>query len=247
MAPETLPELKQIVGALLFGAGKPLTLKEMRACLKETAERYGAETKAFEEVTEADLEAIVSELGGDLERQKLGFHLQSHGGAFRFQSDPSCGKWLKQLLAIGQANRLSRPALETLSIIAYRQPITKAEIERVRGVNVDHMIRMLMEMQLVRLSGRSDLPGRPFLFGTTQNFLEHFGLKDLKDLSDLEPMLRVGAGDEKPSAAAPAQEAEAAGNSGATGDGAPEAPGGDATGEPPATTPSDAAGAGEPV
>jgi segregation and condensation protein B len=204
MGTEVLPELKQIVGALLFGAGKPLTLKEMRACLVETGERYGAETKAFEEVSEGDLEAVVKELAADLERQKLGFHLQEHGGAFRFQSDASCGKWLKQLLAIGQANRLSRPALETLSIIAYRQPITKAEIERVRGVNVDHMIRMLMEMQLVRISGRSDLPGRPFLFGTTQSFLEHFGLKDLKDLSDLEPMLRAGAAEDKQAGSSPA-------------------------------------------
>lgn len=198
MGSEALPELKQIVGSLLFGAGKPLTIKELRTCLVETAERYGEEAKAFEDVREADLEAVMSELGADLERHKLGFHLQAHGGAFRFQSDPACGKWLKQLLAIGQVNRLSRPALETLAIIAYRQPIAKAEIEKVRGVNVDHMIRMLMEMQLVKIAGRSDLPGRPFLFGTTQNFLEHFGLKELKDLSDLEPMLRVGAEESKP-------------------------------------------------
>jgi segregation and condensation protein B len=207
MGSEALPELRQIAGALLFGAGRPLTLKELRTCLVETAERYGEETKAFSEVTEADLEAAVSDLTRDLEAHKLGFHVQSHGGAYRFQSDAACGKWMKQLLAIGQMDRLSRPALETLAIIAYRQPITKAEIEKVRGVNVDHMIRMLMEMQLVRIAGRSDLPGRPFLFGTTQNFLEHFGLKDLKDLSDLEPMLRAGA-DEAKSAAAAARAAE---------------------------------------
>lgn len=202
MASDALPELKQIVGALLFGAGRPLTLKELRTCLVETAGRYGEETKAFADVREADIEAAMAEMAQDLESRKPGFHLQSHGGAFRFQSDPACGKWMKQLLAIGQMDRLSRPALETLAIIAYRQPITKAEIEKVRGVNVDHMIRMLMEMQLVRIAGRSDLPGRPFLFGTTQNFLEHFGLKDLKDLSDLEPMLKSGADETKQSSPA---------------------------------------------
>lgn len=205
MGSDALPELKQIVGALLFGAGRPLTLKELRTCLVETAERYGEETKAFADVREPDIEAAMAELAQDLETRKPGFHLQAHGGAYRFQSDPTCGKWMKQLLAIGQMDRLSRPALETLAIIAYRQPITKAEIEKVRGVNVDHMIRMLMEMQLVRIAGRSDLPGRPFLFGTTQNFLEHFGLKDLKDLSDLEPMLRSGA-DEARQAAPQASE-----------------------------------------
>jgi segregation and condensation protein B len=209
MGSEALPELKQIAGALLFGAGRPLTVKELRTCLVETAERYGEETKAFSEVTEADLEAAISDLARDMEAHKFGFHVQSHGGAYRFQSDANCGKWMKQLLAIGQMDRLSRPALETLAIIAYRQPITKAEIEKVRGVNVDHMIRMLMEMQLVRIAGRSDLPGRPFLLGTTQNFLEHFGLKDLKDLSDLEPMLRAGA-EEAKAGAQPAQAAEPA-------------------------------------
>jgi segregation and condensation protein B len=247
MGSEAMPELKQIVGALLFGAGKPLTLKELRVCLVETAERYGAETKAFEDVREGDLDAVLSELGGDIERQKLGFHLQSHGGAFRFQSDPVCGKWLKQLLAIGQANRLSRPALETLSIIAYRQPITKAEIERVRGVNVDHMIRMLMEMQLVRIAGRSDLPGRPFLFGTTQNFLEHFGLNDLKDLSDLEPMLRANAGEEKETAATPATPEPVGETANAEGVGAPaSATDGTFAGSPDAAPPSADSTGGEP-
>lgn len=238
MSSEAMPELKEIIGALLFGAGKPLTVKEIRTCLVETAEHYGAEAKAFEDVREGDLEPVLSELAGDLDRQKLGFHLQAHGGAFRFQSDAACGKWLKQLLAIGQANRLSRPALETLSIIAYRQPITKAEIERVRGVNVDHVIRMLMEMQLVRIAGRSDLPGRPFLFGTTQSFLEHFGLKDLKDLSDIEPMLRVGAAEEKDSGASPAAEA------GAPVDAAPPAGAGSENAAAPAPPPpsSDAGG-----
>jgi segregation and condensation protein B len=191
---DKLPELKEIVGALVFGAGRPLCARELHRCIAETARNLGGPMAIFAEVREADVCEALAQLDRDLGQARLGFHVREIGGNFRLQSDPACGVWLKEMLKIGPANRLSRPALETLSIIAYRQPITRAEIEKVRGVNVDHIIRMLMEMQLIRISGRSDLPGRPFLLGTTQTFLEHFGLKDLKDLGDLEPMLRLGGG-----------------------------------------------------
>jgi segregation and condensation protein B len=193
MTIDVVPELKQIAGTLLFGAARPLTAKDIRRCLQEVAAAHGKETAVFAEVKERDVAAALDELRQDLDRRRLGFHLQEVAGGYRFQTDPSCGVWLKHLLDIGQPNRLSRPSLETLAIIAYRQPVTKMDIERIRGVNVDHVIRMLMEMQLVKIVGRSELPGRPFLFGTTQMFLEHFGLKSLKDLSDIEPMLRMGS------------------------------------------------------
>jgi segregation and condensation protein B len=86
---------------------------------------------------------------------------------------------------------LSKPSLETLAIIAYRQPVSRAEIENVRGVSVDHVVRSLLEMQLVRIVGRSELPGRPFLYGTTQLFFEHFGLKSMDELNEIEPLLSV--------------------------------------------------------
>jgi segregation and condensation protein B len=192
---DKLPELKEIVGALVFGAGRPLGVRELHRCIAETARNAGGPMAVFAEVREADVREALAQLDRDVAQARLGFHVREIGGDFRLQSDPSCGAWLKEMLKIGPANRLSRPALETLSIIAYRQPITRAEIEKIRGVNVDHIIRMLMEMQLIRISGRSDLPGRPFLLGTTQTFLEHFGLKDLKDLGDLEPLLRPAGGE----------------------------------------------------
>lgn len=188
-----LLELKQIVGALIFGSKHPITVREIRKCLTDVADEEGGETAAFGEVVAKDIRDAIQSLGEDLARTKCGFMLREVGGGFRVQSDPVCGVWLKRLLNTGRPQRLSQPALETLAIIAYRQPVMKSTIEGVRGVGVDHMIKTLMELQLVRIVGRSDLPGRPFLYGTTQTFLEHFGLKNVKELDEIEPMLRQEA------------------------------------------------------
>ena len=184
-----LPELKQILGAMIFAADRSLSIKEMRSCLKAVAELHAGETSAFGKAKEDDIQAALAELQKELGEHKIGFFLGEVAGGFRFQSDPSCGKWLRQLLEAGSGRRLSWPALETLAIIAYRQPMTRAEIEGVRGVNVDHMMRTLLEMQLIKIVGRSDLPGKPFAYGTTQVFLEYFGLRDLDELSKMNPML----------------------------------------------------------
>ena len=97
---------------------------------------------------------------------------------------------MRALLKLDRPNRLSRAALETLAIVAYRQPITKAEIEQIRGVAVDAIVKTLLDLGLVRLVGRSELPGHPFLYGTTQFFLEHFGLASLGDLDGIDPTLQ---------------------------------------------------------
>lgn len=188
--PDVLPEIKQIIGAMIFAAGRPLSVSDMRKCLVEVAKEQGGASAVFEAVKDSHVREALSELQGDInERHKTGFVLTEVAGGFRYQSDRSCGAWIKHLLEIGRPNRLSKPALETLAIIAYRQPISKADIESVRGVNVDHIMKSLLEYRLIKISGRSELPGRPFLYGTTQLFLEHFGLKNLKDLNDIEPML----------------------------------------------------------
>ncbi|MGI5869876.1 MAG: SMC-Scp complex subunit ScpB [Kiritimatiellia bacterium] len=115
-----------------------------------------------------------------------GFELVEVSGGYRFQTASDCGKWVRKMLNKGKPTSLSRPAIETLAIIAYRQPVARSEIESIRGVSASHVIKALMEMQLVRIIGRSDLPGRPFLFGTTPAFLDHFGLKSLKDLEPIK-------------------------------------------------------------
>jgi len=186
-------DLKRVLGALIFGANRSLSVKEMLRCLAEVAETEGGKSSVFGRVREADVLAALEELKVELDSLGCGFILKEVAGGFSLQSDASCGKWLKHLLDTGRPSRLSRPALETLAIIAYRQPVPRSEIESVRGVNVDHVIKTLLEMQLIRIAGRSDLPGRPFLYATTHGFLEHFGLKDLAELNEVEPSLRAAA------------------------------------------------------
>ncbi len=178
-------DLKQVLGAMIFGANRPLSVREMRNCLCEVAQASGGHAAVFADVKDSDIRGALEELTKEFVTRRCGFMLAEVSGGYRLQSDESCGVWLKQLLNMRKANRLSQPSLETLAIIACRQPITRAEIEGIRGVSVDHVIKSLMELQLVRIVGRSELPGRPFLFGTTQVFLDHFGLKDLKSLGEL--------------------------------------------------------------
>ncbi len=184
---DKLPGLKQILGALVFGANRPLKLRELRECIVEVS--ASDETVAvYADVDDKQLKDALKELADELVENHAGFSLHETAGGYRLQSDAECGRWLKHLLN-AKPHRLSHPALETMAIIAYRQPISRADVEAVRGVSVAHIIKPLMEMQLVRIVGRSELPGRPFLYGTTQMFLEHFGLKNLKDLDKMAPMI----------------------------------------------------------
>jgi segregation and condensation protein B len=159
-------------------------------------------------VTRQDVAAALATLEQEMRQCRAGFALAEAAGGFRLHSDPACARWLKHLLKMERPRRLSRPALETLAIVAYRQPVTKAQIEAVRGVGVDHLIKALMELQLIRIGGRSELPGRPLLYGTTQLFLDHFGIKHLGELGNMEPLLALqreqARGAQAGAAAAPA-------------------------------------------
>ena len=189
--PNVIPELKQILGALLYAAANPLPLSEMRKIVQSTGANMTGAYHDFEKVTDADMAAAMDELRRTLEAQKVGVHVAEVANGFRLQNDVNCGPFLRFMLERGRPNRLSKPALETLAIIAYRQPCTRAEIEGVRGVAVDQIIRNLLEMQIIRIVGRSELPGRPWLFGTTQKFLEYFGLKHVKDLPGIAELQRM--------------------------------------------------------
>jgi len=112
------------------------------------------------------------------------------GGTYRLQTSASCGRYVRAMLKMDRPSRIGRASLETLAIIAYRQPITKGEVEQIRGVDVSANIKTLTDLQLVRLVGKSELPGHPFLYGTTPLFLEHFGLANLQQLNELDPTLQ---------------------------------------------------------
>ena len=185
--------LQEIVGALLFASQTPLTITDLRQCIRgvEPAEGDNAEVMGvYQSCTTREVEQAVHGLEKELERAGCGFRLVCAGGAYRLQTTPSCGRYVRALLKLDRPNRLSRAALETLAIVAYRQPITKSEVEQIRGVAVDTIMKTLVDLQLVRLVGRSELPGHPFLYGTTPLFLEHFGLASLSELNAIDPTLQ---------------------------------------------------------
>ncbi len=180
--------LRQIVGALVFSNPTPISAEAVRDAIRTRPMEEG-EKNPFAKITVRDVKDALEEIAKDFHRLALGIDLVEVADGWRYQTQPACGKWVRSLLKADKPMRLSKSALETLSIIAYRQPIARSEIEGIRGVAVDHVIRALTEMHLIRMTGRSDLPGKPFLYGTTPLFLEHFGLKSLAELDELDPTL----------------------------------------------------------
>ncbi len=182
----TPKSLQSVIGALLFGADQPMTPEDLRKTLLVVGGQAeeGSLAATFAKVTLREVKSYLEDIGATLQHSDLGIRLCEEDGRFSLRTIPAAGPWLRALLKTEAPQKLSRAGLETLAIIAYRQPISRAEIESVRGVSADHTIRALLELNLVRTIGRSELPGRPFLYGTTATFLEHFGLKDLKDLQE---------------------------------------------------------------
>jgi segregation and condensation protein B len=164
------PDRLAILEALLFVAEEPLPLPKLQEILIDA------------DATQT--EASLRELALRFEDEGRGLMVQEVAGGFRLTTRPETHAWIQKLQQVKPA-RLSRAALETLAIIAYRQPITRAEVEAIRGVAVDGVLRTLLERELVRMMGRKAEAGRPMLYGTTAQFLEHFGMKDLGDLPTL--------------------------------------------------------------
>lgn len=185
--------LQEIVGALLFASETPLTAAELRECVRAVGAEEGENAEImdiYRTCTSKEVDEALRGLEKALEVGGTGFRLVCAGGAYRLQTEPSCGRYVRAMLKMDRPSRLGRASLETLAIIAYRQPLTKSEIEEIRGVDVSANIKTLMDMQLIRLVGKSELPGHPFLYGTTAAFLEHFGLSSLQQLNELDPTLQ---------------------------------------------------------
>ena len=185
--------LQEIVGSLLFASETPLTATDLRESVRavEAEEGENAEImEVYRTCTSKEIEAAIRGLEKALEVAGVGFKLVCTGGAYRLQTTPSCGRYVRAMLKLDRPSRLGRASLETLAIVAYRQPLTKGEIEEIRGVDVSANIKTLMDLQLIRLVGKSELPGHPFLYGTTPLFLDHFGLASLQQLNELDPTLQ---------------------------------------------------------
>jgi segregation and condensation protein B len=141
--------------------------------------------------TEEQVRAILDELIARYEAEKHSFTLVERANGWRIAARGQYAEWCRALYPGKKVQRLSQPALETLAIVAYRQPITKAGIEAVRGVSVDAMVQQLIDRGLMKIEGRADLPGRPLLYGTTEAFLDHFGVRSLDDMPNASELRRV--------------------------------------------------------
>src|SRR5437764_7820719 len=203
--------LAQVIEALLFASQKPLTARELAAAIKSAGGDDELLPNEFAKVTEAQVAAALEELKIEYVQQTRAFQLAERSEGWQLVSDPAYAPWVRQLFPAAKPARLTPPSLETLAIIAYRQPITRADVEAVRGVAVDGVLQNLMERGLVKIGGRAEVPGRPLLYETTQFFLEHFGLRDLDELPNAEELrkryLPTAAKPEAEVAAAPPVEA----------------------------------------
>jgi segregation and condensation protein B len=187
-------ELKFILEALLFSAQKPLNVKELRDVLNDAAEHAEGDenVRAFKKAKESDVTAALEQLAQEHEAAQRSYRVACVAGSWQFVTQPEFGPWLKALVGVkARPPRLSQPALETLAIIAYRQPITRAEVEQIRGVNVDGTMQTLTERGLVESVGRADVVGRPMTYGTTALFLEYFGLRSLEDLPAADELRKI--------------------------------------------------------
>jgi segregation and condensation protein B len=180
--------LTQVIEALLFAAQKPLTTRELVAAIKGAGGADDLLPNEFARTKEAEVAAALEQLKIEYVQQGRAFQLAEKAEGWQLVSDPAYGSWVRELFPAVKPARLTPPSLETLAIIAYRQPITRADIEAVRGVAVDGVLQNLMERGLVKIGGRAEVPGRPLLYETTQFFLEHFGLRDLDELPNAEEL-----------------------------------------------------------
>lgn len=161
-----------VIEALLFVSEKPLFIEQVKNVL--------------DNLDSVEIRRILEELNAEYEKTNRGIRIIEVAGGFRMVTSPCLASFLKKFYRQRRQERSSKAALETLAIIAYKQPVTKIEIECLRNVNVDGVISGLLEKGLIRIAGRKNAPGRPYVFGTTRSFLEYFGLKSLEDLPKID-------------------------------------------------------------
>ena len=171
-------EKKSVLEAILFLSGELITIPTM---------------KDVTDLPESEIKRLMEELITEYKKRNTGLLVVEIANGYQLVTNPKYSDWIKKFRSAQMSSRLSTPALETLAIIAYKQPIIRAEIEQIRSVNSDSAIRTLLEKRLIKIIGRKEVPGRPFLYGTTREFLQYFGLKDLTDLPTLKDLVREEA------------------------------------------------------
>ena len=172
-----MEDIKNIIESLLFVAEDPLTIDSIKKVLDSTDSNA--------------IRNVLIELSSEYEARKGGFFLREVAGGFQIRTRPEYSQWIRRLLRPNPL-RLSNAALETLAIVAYKQPVIRSDIEHLRGVDCGGILRMLLERKLIRVVGRKEIPGRPMIYTTTKKFLELFELKDLKDLPSPKEIEELG-------------------------------------------------------
>ena len=171
--------IKGAIEALLFIGEKTVLLEQIQ--------------EALETVPAGEIKALIQELKQDYETQDRGITIIEIAGGYQMLTNPHYASYVRNFFKTKVKEKLSRPALETLAIVAYKQPVSRGDIELIRGVNSDGVVVHLLDKALIKIVGRKDIPGRPYLYGTTKEFLEYFGLKSLKDLPQLEDFASLPA------------------------------------------------------
>ena len=172
-----MENLKSIIESLLFVSDEPLTIERLKIVLSPAAA--------------GDIRSALNLLTEEYEARHGGFHLKEIAGGYQLRTRPEFSEWITRLVQ-PRAPRLSKAALETLAIIAYKQPVIRSDVEHIRGVDCGGVIRALLERNLIRVLGRKEIPGRPLIYATTKRFLEVFDLKDLKDLPTPKEIEEMG-------------------------------------------------------
>jgi len=168
---------KLVVEALIFASSKPLTPTEIR--------------KVTKVLTLGQIEKIVAELKEDYQKTERCFELLEIAGGYELSTRREFAPWILKIELQRKARQATQSALETLAILAYKQPLTRAEIEALRGVDTSGVLNTLMEKNFIKIVGKKEVPGRPFMYGTTEKFLEHFGLKQLQDLPSIDEIRQM--------------------------------------------------------
>ncbi len=174
--PQQLPSLKNVIEALLFATSEPISFQKIKNIVSLS-----------HSVTANDLKAALQELQAEYLFQNRAFNLETIAQGYILRTRPEYSSYIVHLYKNKRTEKLSKSTLETLAIIAYKQPITRAEIEEIRGVDSSGVVLQLQERELIEPVGRLEAPGKPTLFGTTKKFLQYFGLNDVKDLPQVLP------------------------------------------------------------
>ena len=174
-------ELKGIIESLLYISKEPLTVDKVTAVLAGPPKVV--------------VNNAIRVLQNDYDQEGRGLHIVEIAGGFSMTTRPDCAPWITRFQKVKTSAKVSRSAMETLAIIAYKQPIVRADIEQIRGVETSGVLRTLLDQQLIRMIGRKDIPGRPIMYGTSKVFLQRFGLRDLRDLPPLREFKDLAQGE----------------------------------------------------